>query len=102
MSPCIGFPSLPLLFDSFFSLPSLLFSSICRIVGIGVWSPSSITLLNCSYYSQCVAMEILDLLMVKQMAKVELRFVSVTHMGASVLTFGMKWKHKLSVDSWDS
>ena len=46
-------------------------------------------------------MEILGLLTLKEL-KAELRFVSTTHMGASVLTFGMKWMLKLSVDSWDS
>ena len=56
---------------------------------------------NFIVFIQCVLTETLDLLTVEKM-KAELRFVSAIHMGASVLTFGMKLMPKLSVDSWDS
>ena len=43
-------------------------------------------------------MEISDLT-VEEIMKVELRFVSTIRMAVFVLTFGMKWMPKLSVDS---
>ena len=51
---------------------------------------------------QYVVMVILDLWTVRGLVKVELKSASTIHMAASVLTFGMKWMPRLSVDSWDS
>ena len=58
--------------------------------------------LHCLMCTQNVVMVISDLWTVRGLVKVELKSASTIHMAASVLTFGMKWMPRLSVDSWDS